>query len=193
MDHADLTPFWNSQTHYWESSGVTTTAPLGYSYPEFNGLNLNDPNAVRTAIAQKVNQLYGGSTVNGPRVVSAAKAAAPVVAQDFKSSAAPAPEPSHSNPHPHPAARAVPDQEAQVNIAHAPGHNVDEKKLWEWTARIHVKKYEVGGSFLVLLFLGSVPENPRQWRTSANFVGAHHVFANRCVQFFSLPGLRIAR
>ncbi|KAL0064910.1 hypothetical protein AAF712_008166 [Marasmius tenuissimus] len=35
-------------------------------------------------------------------------------------------------------------------------------RVWEWTARIHVKKYEVGGSFSIPLFVGSVPENPEE-------------------------------
>ncbi|KAJ8077639.1 hypothetical protein PM082_002072 [Marasmius tenuissimus] len=51
-------------------------------------------------------------------------------------------------------------------------------RVWEWTARIHVKKYEVGGSFSIPLFVGSVPENPEEWLTSENFVGGHYVFVN---------------
>ncbi|KAJ7658138.1 common central domain of tyrosinase-domain-containing protein [Mycena polygramma] len=54
----DLTPFWKSQNSYWRSSEVTTTAAMGYTYPEFNGLNMSDPSAVRSAIAAKVVRLY---------------------------------------------------------------------------------------------------------------------------------------
>ncbi|KAJ7652870.1 hypothetical protein DFH06DRAFT_1418625 [Mycena polygramma] len=55
----DLTPFWKSQNSYWRSSEVTTTAAMGYTYPEFNGFNMSDPSAVRSAIAAKVVRLYG--------------------------------------------------------------------------------------------------------------------------------------
>ena len=34
---------------------------LGYSYPEFNGLDMGNPQAVKTAIGNIVNQLYGSS------------------------------------------------------------------------------------------------------------------------------------
>ncbi|KAF8202684.1 tyrosinase [Mycena galopus ATCC 62051] len=126
---SNLTPFWKTQTTYWEPTQVTTTSALGYTYPEFNGLDLTNPSAVRTAIAKKVNQLYGGHD--------------------------------------------------QANFSHvSTDHQSGGGYVLEWTARIQVKKYEVGGSFLVLLFLGSVPTDPKHWRTSPNFVGAHHVFAN---------------
>ncbi|KAJ7476711.1 tyrosinase [Mycena latifolia] len=160
--NTDLTPFWNSQSDYWTSSEVTTTSTIGYTYPEFNGLDTSDPSKVRSAIAQKVNELYGGSIAKTP----ASKA--------LKSNLAAAP--SHSNPGHAPAPRSVPH--IQANLAHVPAPHHSQEDIWEWTARIQVKKYEVGGSFLVLLFLGTVPDDPKQWRTSPNFVGAHHVFAN---------------
>lgn len=50
--------------------------------------------------------------------------------------------------------------------------------MWEWTARVEFKKYELQTSFSVLIFLGQVPDNPREWRISPNFVGAHHAFVN---------------
>ncbi|KAJ6580116.1 tyrosinase [Mycena vulgaris] len=171
----DLTPFWSSQSDYWASSDVTVTSKVGYTYPEFNGLDMSDPNKVRSAVAQKVNQLYGGSifasisALSASPAVSAAKPAAVPVAPKSNLAAAPA----HSNPAP------APVPHVQANLAHVTlPHNTEERKIWDWTARIQVKKYEVGGSFAVLLFLGAVPDDPKQWRTSSNFVGAHHIFAN---------------
>lgn len=188
MRRADLTPFWKSDTNYWESTQVTATAPLGYSYPEFNGLDLSNPPAVKTAIAQKVNQLYGAFVIRA----SLATASKPVQTTSATTSEAPKsnPPPAASNTDSNPAGtpRALPH--VQANLAHvpapqvaphAPPHHPEDHTVYDWTARIRVKKYEVGGSFLVLLFLGSVPEDPKQWYTSPNFVGAHHVFANRCV------------
>ena len=48
----------------------------------------------------------------------------------------------------------------------------------DWTVRIHFKKYELGQSFAVLIFLGEVPEDASQWRGSPSFVGAHVAFVN---------------
>ena len=51
---------------------------------------------------------------------------------------------------------------------------------WEWTARIEFQKYELGTSFSVLTFLGPVPDNPRELKTSPNYVGGVHAYvANR--------------
>ncbi|KAH9940686.1 photo-regulated tyrosinase [Amylocystis lapponica] len=55
----ELTPFWSSQKGYWNSTQLTQTSPLGYTYPEFNDLDMGDTDAVRLAISHKVNALYG--------------------------------------------------------------------------------------------------------------------------------------
>jgi len=54
-----LTPFYNGQTTFWPSTATVDTRKLGYSYPEFNGLDLGNKDAVKLAIARKINQLYG--------------------------------------------------------------------------------------------------------------------------------------
>jgi tyrosinase len=48
---------------------------------------------------------------------------------------------------------------------------------YEWTVRIRAKKFELGESFSVLIFLGEVPHDPNQWMSSESFAGVHHVFA----------------
>jgi tyrosinase len=62
----------------------------------------------------------------------------------------------------------------------------DEKEapnvLNDWTARISFNKYELGGRFFVLIFLGEVPEDHSQWHTSRSLVGLHYVYfaASQC-------------
>ncbi|KAF7358740.1 Tyrosinase [Mycena sanguinolenta] len=186
--NSNLTPFWNTQNSYWESSEVTTTTPLGYTYPEFNGLDLSNPTAVRTAIAQKVNQLYGPNSTS-KSIQSKAASVVPQTVPHIQANLAHVPAPAAHNPAPAPAAAVSaahnnpnPGHSAphtEPDFSHVPMHQTSgEHKVWEWTARIQIKKYEVGGSFMVLLFLGSVPDDPKEWRFSPNFVGAHHVFAN---------------
>ncbi|KAF8956944.1 hypothetical protein BDZ97DRAFT_1670719 [Flammula alnicola] len=43
---------------------------------------------------------------------------------------------------------------------------------WDWTAQIQVKKYELGCSFAVFLFLGGVLEDPARWPLHQEYVGA---------------------
>jgi tyrosinase len=119
-----------------------------------------------------------------PTPTSHSSAAAGSTAPHVHANLAQAPA-AHHNPAPGHAASSDPPQDA--DFSHVPvvgqhAHNSEEDKLWEWTARVHVKKYEVGGSFSVEFFLGDVPSDPAHWRTSPNFIGAHQVFANRCVE-----------
>ena len=53
---------------------------------------------------------------------------------------------------------------------------------WSWSARIRTRKFELGHSFSILIFLGAVPADSAHWTTDENFVGAHHVFANSAVE-----------
>jgi len=185
--NTNLTPFWESQTKYWESSQTTATGNLKYSYPEFNNLDLSNTNAVRIAIGNYINQQYGGGggfsslfragvpktllaqpPAGGAQAQAPAAGTAPVTqaASSVQSAAAGTGHQLHS--------RGGPPYTAQQPLygKEAP------KVLYDWTARIHFKQYELGGSFAVLIFLGAVPEDPSQWRTCRTFVGSHHAFVN---------------
>ncbi len=179
-----LTPFWNTQNSFWTSANSIGTVPtqLGYSYPEFNGLDLGNQEAVKTRIARIVNQLYGGrsrQSILSPVVNLAAAPQQKVAAESAVTPGAPVPT---SEAH----AKAVSkgdDDEPDVSVTIADGGSGSSSGgIWDWTARIHVKKYAVGSSFSVLLFLGEVPENPADWRTSPHYAGAHHAFVNSAPQ-----------
>jgi Tyosinase C-terminal domain len=51
--------------------------------------------------------------------------------------------------------------------------------------RIRVKKFQLKQGFTILIFLGSVPDDVAQWRSSSHLVGSHSGFVNsdpeRCV------------
>ncbi|KAI0270057.1 tyrosinase [Gloeopeniophorella convolvens] len=145
--NTNLTPFWNTQIGFWASAGTTRTEELGYSYPEFSGLDLGNADAVQAAIANYINQQYGGGSVFGtfPGAPTTSFAAQPA---------------------------AVPES-AQAPLAQSVPNSIQD-----WTVRIRFKKYELGTSFAVLIFLGEVPTDAAQWRTSPNFVGSHHAFVN---------------
>lgn len=150
-----LTPFWRNQTEFWISTEVTDIEALQYTYPEFQGVNTGDQQALQSAIAQKVNQLYGpGSTPMSKR-----------------------------------------SQQLPVNIPTKRSHKLMSRKnrlsdmlgkifggnggqYSDWTARVTFDRTEVGGSFSVVFFLGSVPEDSSTWLTCPQFVGAHHAFVH---------------
>ncbi|OCH91906.1 Di-copper centre-containing protein [Obba rivulosa] len=54
-----LSPFWDSNSTYWDSTGVRVTDSLRYTYPEFNNLNTSDPEEIKWLIRKKVEALYG--------------------------------------------------------------------------------------------------------------------------------------
>nr|BAD51402.1 photo-regulated tyrosinase [Polyporus arcularius] len=185
-----LTPFWNSQSTFWtstESVGVVPTQ-LGYSYPEFNGLDLNDQAAVKAAIAQVVNKFYGGSRARSAFPLAVNLASVPqqkAVGSAVSNGGATKPTDSQVNAAAASPSRPVtrPDDEPHVQVTVSDGPSgTSSSDYWEWTARIRVKKYAVGGSFSVLIFLGAVPEIPADWRSSPHYVGAHHAFVNRTPQ-----------
>ncbi|KJA16020.1 hypothetical protein HYPSUDRAFT_148428 [Hypholoma sublateritium FD-334 SS-4] len=137
-----LSPFWKTKTSFWTSAEVGNTQSLGYSYPEFDGLDLKNAVAVKAAIAAKVNMLYGASGTYGaiPQIPGAPQV--------------PTPAPSTK----------------------CPAHG-----KWDWTARIRVKKFEVGCSFQIVLFLGTVPSDPKQWNLSPRVAGTYCILVNESV------------
>jgi len=64
MSSTALTPFRINQSEFWVSTEITNTNALHYTYPEFQGIDTNDPEALKEAIAEKVNQLYGPGSVD---------------------------------------------------------------------------------------------------------------------------------
>jgi tyrosinase len=207
-----LTPFWDNQTSFWASTAVTDTSKLGYTYPDFNGVDVTNTDATRTAISNRVNELYGTSifgsfaalpqsTIPAPASsghtdTTAKKAAVASSSHILTRSLAPTEKvvvpaalPSHNPaapPQQHPSTIQVTDHHPQRHMNIHPHPTVVEQQssappnhgMWDWTARIEFKKYELGTSFSVLIFLGQIPENPREWRISPNYVGGHHAFVN---------------
>jgi tyrosinase len=150
------------------------TSNLNYSYPEFNGLNLGNPDAVQVAIANYIRQHYGGfspfgSTVPGvsllaqpPATEGAPAPAAQDVAQVASAAVASSVKPAAADTTPH----------AESHGGHG------SVVIYDWAARIQAKKYELGHGYVVLIFLGEVPDDPSQWRTCHSFTGAHCAFVN---------------
>lgn len=124
---------------------------LGYTYPEFAGLDMNNKQAVSKSISQKVAQLYGPK--RGRRSLEDIPHIGDVHAH------------ANSRRHRQLAQRSRLDQ-------------MWKGKFSDWSARIAFKRHELGRSFSVCLFLGDVPEDPNEWLVSKNLVGARHAFVH---------------
>ncbi|KAG8983082.1 hypothetical protein FRB94_008581 [Tulasnella sp. JGI-2019a] len=53
-----------------------------------------------------------------------------------------------------------------------------ESTTIEWTARVRCNERTLGGSFSVLIFLGPIPDDPKDWNVSPSFVGKHSIFTS---------------
>jgi len=191
--NTDLEPFWHPEKLFWKSSGTTRTSDLHYTYPEFNNLDLGNPNAVKTAIESIVKQKYDGGSIplpgrGGFRLLARSSAGdAPVPTADTSvnteavssaKSASAAGEITHSFRSQ--GGGGGGGGGGSAHTPHDPGHGGKESQvvIHDYTVRIHFKKHELGRSFSVLIFLGDVPDDPLQWRVGDAFVGAHYAFVN---------------
>jgi tyrosinase len=146
---------------------------------------MGNTNAVRTKIANYINQQYGG----GGFSLSRGGAPISLFAQPAAGGAQ-APAQGHSESPVTQAVSAVKSASSDVvhqfhsrggnpHTAQKPEHGKEGSNvLHDWTVRIHFKKYELGGGFAVLIFLGQVPDDPSRWRNAPTFVGSHHAFVN---------------
>ena len=158
----DLTSFWNSQTGFW-ASGTLQTSRLNYTCPEFNGLDMGNTGAVATAIARYINSQYGcGRVLSSEGLPGVSLLAQPPATEAAQAVALRSIPPSRGAPPTH----GVP-----------PGHGAPNV-IYDWAARIHAKKFELGKGFATLIFLGDVKGDEEHWRTCPSFVGAHRAFVN---------------
>jgi hypothetical protein len=66
--------------------------------------------------------------------------------------------------------------ELDLNQTFAKPFNLDSPKMLEWSVWIRCNEFELGGSFSVLIFVGRVPDDPKQWMSSSSCVGIHDVY-----------------
>ena len=139
------------------------TSNLNYTYPEFNGLDLNNKGAVALAIARYINRQYGGSGLLSPGGSGVSLLAQPPAAEGAQAVAAQSVPPTHAGAPP---------------THGAPPAGGTPNSIYDWAARIHSKKFELGHGYSILIFLGEVPNDEEHWRTCPSFVGAHFAFVN---------------
>ena len=136
-----MTPFWDSQTTFWALAGITDMSKLGYSYPDFNGLDILNLDTTKAVINARIYELYGGSSTSSAFLAVPKHLLSNEVTDDIQ-----------------------------------PSVSLDQG-IWEWMACVEFKKYELGTSFFVFIFLGEVSKNPLEWCVSPNYVRGHHALA----------------
>ncbi|EPS96866.1 hypothetical protein FOMPIDRAFT_1018575 [Fomitopsis schrenkii] len=130
---SDLTPFWLTQTSYWDSTEVRDwAASLQYSYPDFDGLKGKSPQEIREAILTRVTKLYGPALQPGGPIIPA-----PVVSTTSVQPGGPEKPPT--------GAKSNPGETTTVEF---------NGVTHEWTVHIRFKKFELGRSYSIQVFLG---------------------------------------
>ncbi|KAH9847109.1 hypothetical protein C2E23DRAFT_890313 [Lenzites betulinus] len=161
-ENTDLTPFYatSQDDSFWKSSDlrVPPNGLFGYSYPEFDGLDFSDRVAVATAIKSKLNALYGITLA---------------VQQWHQFHTTGAADTTATGPDDDIAARAY-----TRTVQSSDGPDAQPPTVLSWSAHITAKKFELGGSFWVLLFLGPVPDRPEDWRACPSYVGEYAAFVH---------------
>lgn len=164
-----LTPFWKSQSAFWASTQVTNVNALQYTYPELQGIDTTDQQAFQNAIAQQVNKLYGpGSAPMSKRsLINEGGGGGDINTVERPHTT------SRAKRHHKLASRS--NRLSQMLAGLLGGHG---GQYSDWTARVLFDRTEVGRSFSVIFFFGSVPGDSTMWLTCPQFVGAHHAFVH---------------
>lgn len=186
-----LAPFWKAAQSYWNADGCRDFTPLGYTYPEFIGLDLSNKAQLRSAILAKFNSLYGNPFIRPqPRSLLASTSSVPKAVSAVAAPAKPTPPSA-----PQPAAKSNPTPRAAATATVANPDPSDECYMVDWRVRVLTPKYKLGGTYSVLVFLGPVPEQISEWRNSKELVGTVEVFANirpeQCANCRSRPDLTV--
>ncbi|KAI3329304.1 Di-copper centre-containing protein [Xylariaceae sp. AK1471] len=166
--HTPLQPFFVNTTAFWTSDMVRDHETFGYTYAEV-------VNKTREVVVAAINRLY---TDYSPATMT--------LRNDQKRLAR--------------AGRSVHDQAPEIIVqrnlhkpravawqhessSHLPMKVVfkadsNGKSYREWIANIKVKKQALNSSFLIYLFLGTIPADSSSWQNADSLVGSLGVFAH---------------
>lgn len=200
----DLTPFWKSDTAFHRSTDTPVKDFIKFqsTYPEFVGLE-NLSVAERTArIQAKVDALYDPTNRRRGIAVAPVGSRAPLAAVAGAAAGSAAGGAIRASPGAPPVRAAGAGAPGGI-VSHAPqaafsaaalsvqatppvaapphgdtASTLTALQRLDWFIRIRVKKFQLGQSFTILFFLGAVPEDVAQWRTSPHLIGSHSEFVN---------------
>ncbi|KAK6360997.1 hypothetical protein TWF730_007112 [Orbilia blumenaviensis] len=155
-----MPPFRATANSFHTPAGVTNTEVFGYSYSETFRQD-------RASIIGAINRLYSNGTPSG-NLVSAVRAAKlkRSLGQPLKKRQDVKPSDKLNTP---------PSPDALTTVQ---DKVVENNKYMHWEADVKVSMSALKSSFNVLIFLGDVPAETKDWATSKNLVGTHSVITN---------------
>lgn len=155
---SDLSPFWRTQKAHWKSADVRDWATaLNYSYPDFDGLETASPAQTRAAILETVHKLYG--LASSP----------PWQRQDGRYPIIPSPDSASSYSSDETDATSIVSGTDQLRVdgsecEEPPAHMQSlqastmisgyNSTTHEWAVHIRFKKFELGRSYAIHVYLG---------------------------------------
>lgn len=162
-----LTPFYRSEDgKFWTSDSARTTDAFGYTYAD----TISQPGngeAVRQTLVKKINSLYSASSPMGMQ----AKAKQGATNQTIRP----------RGPWMRKDRKGI-NKRFQPNIKMAAMDPpveavVHDNRYQEWIANVQVNVEALDGRFIVHLFLGSPPGDPKKWDSAQNQIGSVAIFA----------------
>jgi len=172
--NSPLTPFYNSQGRFWTSNSSRETTVFGYEYADTAGFRLSsggDGEAVGR-LRETVRRKYGGQSPSelrgnqnrkrSPANMAMAEAGRRRFREGAnKKSGKFVPEISYKSSVPCPEASAV----------------IKDGYYREWVVNVKVRNSDIHGPSSVLVFLGDLPDSPKDWSDAPNLVGACALFS----------------
>ncbi len=148
-----LTPFFANRSSFWTSDMVRDYEVFGYTYPE---VSTNTRSDVVTAI-NRLYTHYSPATISMKRRRKRSIGYGDTIIADSS----------------------IDQQDIYRRSPHLSMEAIfDGDDYYEWIANIHVKKHALNGSFLIHMFLGTVPRHSSMWSTASNLVGTLGIFAH---------------
>ncbi|KZT70397.1 Di-copper centre-containing protein [Daedalea quercina L-15889] len=161
---SDLTPFWLTQSSYWKSTEVRDWAgSLNYSYPDFDGLKGASLPEMRKAILQRVAKLYGPTPLpfnpGGPIIPAGGSGSiqpgGPIIPAGGSGSTQPGGPKIPLGGGPGPVQPGGPEKPPTTQSNPGDSTTVQfNSATHEWTVHIRFKKFELGKSYSIQVFLG---------------------------------------
>src|SRR5690606_35341168 len=162
-----FSPFHQTQTRFWDSNGVRSLKTFGSTYPELIDWGANKPGTpqYRAQVVAAVRRLYGQTN---PATVIRDRQRAMMMAQGGSQPAARAAATSIPIPQTDGPAEGVPGLQVQDARSKPPAADPTcaEPKVVKWdeyNALIRVKKYALGKTFFVHVFLGDFTPDAPDW------------------------------
>ncbi|KAG8977700.1 hypothetical protein FRC05_000956 [Tulasnella sp. 425] len=169
-ENTQLAPFRIDQNSFWTSTQCRAPMTLRYTYPDFQGLDMNDLPAVSTAITQRVTQLYYDKDTFAafPGLVPTMAAAKIAEAQAPLGIAAASV----------PLTGAVESVAAAAASLGASGSSRRTPESIEWTVRVRCKQADLRHVASILIFIDGVPDDQYGFMNDKRYAGSFDPFVN---------------